>query len=105
MKGYVGASHKKFPTMKEAEEFTRGAMTGSKPLVSDPPSKRKLAYDSTESSAKRTKPAATTTAGAHNRSLYVKGRVVYCDGSSRGNGQAGAVAGIGVFWGHEVGAQ
>lgn len=33
-----------------------------------------------------------------------EGRRVYCDGSSRGNGQKGAVAGIGVFWSHEVGA-
>lgn len=31
-------------------------------------------------------------------------RKVYCDGSALGNGKHGAVAGIGVWWSHEIGA-
>jgi len=36
---------------------------------------------------------------------YPKHRIVYSDGSSKGNGQKGAVAGSGVFWSHEPGAK
>lgn len=32
-------------------------------------------------------------------------RTVYSDGSSKGNGKRGAVAGSGVFWSHEPGAK
>jgi len=36
---------------------------------------------------------------------FPRSRTVYSDGSSKGNGQPGAVAGSGVFWSHELGAK
>lgn len=56
--------------------------------------------------AKRAKRTVVGTKGVHasSSSAGAAKRKVYCDGSSRGNGKKGAVAGIGVFWSHEEGA-
>lgn len=67
------------------------------------------------SSSKRTKVAAGSGSSAKANKAQPTSQVqgakgpaprrrVYCDGSSRGNGKKGAVAGIGVFWSHEEGA-
>lgn len=119
--GFQGARHKKFPTLQDAQTFVGGgappvpsttggsgsAASGSASL--DSRKKRGSdAADRPSTAAKRQKRAVVGNAGADpvfGASPAIKGRKVYCDGSSRGNGQKGATAGIGVFWGHEVGAR
>lgn len=127
--GFQGARHKKFPTEAEARAFVGGnsSSTTAPPSSSTSTSKtngtgavtaalrQKRASDAAnldESPAKRTKVAigsgassADAAARTVSSSFQEKNRRrVYCDGSSRGNGQKGAVAGIGVFWSHEEGA-
>ncbi|GJN88506.1 hypothetical protein Rhopal_001472-T1 [Rhodotorula paludigena] len=118
--GFQGARHKKFPTLQDAQAFVGG---GAPPVPSAPggsgnaasgsaflDSRKKRGSDAADrpsTAAKRQKRAVVGNAGADpvfGASPAIKGRKVYCDGSSRGNGQKGATAGIGVFWGHEVGA-
>lgn len=95
IRGYKGAKYKKFSDAAAAEEFV--ATNASTSLaISEIPG------DNTAANA--------TTANA----LVKKGKkrvrspdiddeggwdVVYCDGACKGNGRAGSVAGIGVWWG------
>lgn len=119
--GFQGARHKKFPTLQDAQAFVGGgappvpsATGGSGNAASGSAfldSRKKRGSDAADrpsTAAKRQKRAVVDNAGADpvfGASPAIKGRKVYCDGSSRGNGQKGATAGIGVFWGHEVGAR
>ncbi|GAA5841965.1 hypothetical protein JCM11251_001428 [Rhodosporidiobolus azoricus] len=109
--GFPAAKHKKFPSRAEAEAFAgvRGSAQANipvgKPISSLPRSDggervKRPASEQSGPPTKRSKPDPVTRSGQ-----MPKGRVVYCDGSARGNGQKGATAGIGVFWGHEVGAK
>ncbi|GAA6054566.1 hypothetical protein JCM3770_006035 [Rhodotorula araucariae] len=115
--GFQGARHKKFPTRSEAEAFVAGgtgpsstASTGTVPVITSNERRKRSsdAMGAVEVAIKRRKSAGGGGAASVDpvfgtaRSSLTKRRV-YCDGSSRGNGKVGAVAGIGVFWGHSVG--
>ena len=118
--GFQGARHKKFPTRQEADGFVSGgagpssaATTTSGPVVTSG-KRNKRTSDSAgpvERAVKRQRHEPVTATGPARRVDPVFGaagsssssvRRVYCDGSSRGNGKKGAVAGIGVFWGHDL---
>ncbi|GAA5978893.1 hypothetical protein JCM11641_003606 [Rhodosporidiobolus odoratus] len=109
--GFQGAKHKSFASRQDAEYFVR---FGKEPSISAGRSQSSItsttsstaskgkgrALDQDEPPSKRRK-----VDPVFGKSSLPKGeRVVYCDGSSRGNGQKGAVAGIGVFWSREPGA-
>lgn len=72
-----GPKYKKFSTRAEAEEFVR---TGGK--------------SSGAVSAQPAKKARTSQGSSTDRCIHV-----YTDGSSRGNGKKGALAGVGVYFG------
>ncbi|BGP13936.1 hypothetical protein JCM10213_003852 [Rhodosporidiobolus nylandii] len=109
--GFQGAKHKSFPTRQEAEYFVRygrdqaagGSMQNTLPPTSTARNKGKgRALEQDETPSKRQK----VDDPVFRKGAIPKGsRVVFCDGSSRGNGKQGAVAGIGVFWSHEDGAR
>ncbi|GAA5862194.1 hypothetical protein JCM3774_004817 [Rhodotorula dairenensis] len=67
----------------------------------EPAKRSKVAVSSSSSSNHK---AAQSTSANGPKGGAAPRRRVYCDGSSRGNGKKGAVAGIGVFWSHEEGA-
>lgn len=103
----AGCIHKKFPTLEEAQAFVDGASAArataasSRSRAASESKTRKHKRDEDEQKlfnldVKRVKANAPSSI-----QQYKNIRKVYCDGSSRGNGQAGAVAGIGVFWGDE----
>ncbi|KAK4053801.1 hypothetical protein OIV83_001457 [Microbotryomycetes sp. JL201] len=118
VRGFPGAKHKKFPTKEEAEAYIKGRITSSSTQLSGASNSTTLKRRATQiddegegmqsgkvpqySSRKRVR-AANPVFGTR-ASASVPGRTVFCDGSSRGNGQHGATAGIGVFWGHEEGS-
>ncbi|BGP38011.1 hypothetical protein JCM10449v2_001938 [Rhodotorula kratochvilovae] len=115
--GFQGARHKKFPTRSEAQAFVDGgtgpsstASTSAVPVITSNERRKRSsdAADAIEVAIKRRKQAGEGGAAAADPVFGAAGssssrRRVYCDGSSRGNGKVGAVAGIGVFWGHNVG--
>ncbi|KAG9290948.1 hypothetical protein G9A89_011098 [Geosiphon pyriformis] len=102
---FKNASYKKFYTRKEAENF----MFGADYCVSLPQSERKTVSplkDSTLSSSVTTGEEISND-DSDKRSVKSKSEkadqieklTVYTDGCSRSNGQFGARAGVGVFWG------
>jgi len=122
--GFQDARHKKFPTRQEAEAFIAGGggpssaanvLTG--PVVTSRLRNKRSsdAAGAIERAVKRQKQGSaaggsgSAAGGGAGDPVFGRGsssrRRVYCDGSSRGNGKRGAVAGIGVFWGHEAGAK
>ncbi|GAA6027007.1 hypothetical protein JCM8097_006034 [Rhodosporidiobolus ruineniae] len=115
VKGFNAAKHKKFPTRAEAEAYVAGNDSPRPAGAGGTQTKLAPSGVPSKTSASRTRPAPSTDEPPTKRQRVdpvfggegkkAKGRVVYCDGSSRGNGKKGAVAGIGVFWGHEVGAK
>ncbi|GAA5948488.1 hypothetical protein JCM21900_002726 [Sporobolomyces salmonicolor] len=119
---FAAAKYKKFPTLAEAQAFVEGADAQVKPAVANAASRpldrvgvehgKRKEVESDGRTAKRQKRgeadgppkrAVDPVFGASSRGAG-KGREVWCDGSSRGNGKKSATAGIGVFWSHEVGA-
>lgn len=79
-KGFGGPVFKKFPTREEADAFVRGVVTTTRPPVSK----------------------STSTRGTASTSKIIAGPdwdVVYSDGACKGNGQHGAKAGVGIWWG------
>lgn len=78
MKGYSGASYKKFSTLPEAEAFTgqQNPSLSPNPIL-EPKSRQVL-------------PASQRSIGERN--------IVYTDGSCLRNGQNGATAGYGVYF-------
>ncbi|GAA5820486.1 hypothetical protein JCM10212_003814 [Sporobolomyces blumeae] len=118
--GFNGCKHKKFPTFAEADAFVKGGAPGPAAAttstvsphfaakgkgraleVEDRPAKRARPNEATTSVERRRQPDPVFGRGARSRDA----RRVYCDGSSRGNGKKGAVAGIGIFWSHAPGAR
>lgn len=91
VKSFPGAAYKKFATEADARAF----LAGKTSAVS-------------RSAGASHPPITTTYAGASKatQSIGVPEAeekdvdVVYCDGACKGNGQAGSVAGVGVWWGH-----
>lgn len=78
IKDVKGPKYKKFGTRQEAEEFVRTGGKSSTKAVQEPSSKK----------LKKTQSSST------DRTMHV-----YTDGSSRGNGKKGALAGVGVYFG------
>lgn len=74
-KGFHEPRFKKFATREEAEAFVQGVDVAG---PSRPPATREVAA---------------------NSKLGPEWDVVYSDGACKGNGQNGAVAGVGVWWG------
>ncbi|KIM98948.1 hypothetical protein OIDMADRAFT_104854 [Oidiodendron maius Zn] len=77
IKDVKGPKYKKFSTREEAEEFVRTGGKSSGTLASQP-----------------TKKVKTSQSSSTDRTVHV-----YTDGSSRGNGKKGALAGVGVYFG------
>ncbi|GAA5995237.1 hypothetical protein JCM5350_002793 [Sporobolomyces pararoseus] len=107
--GFQGSKHKKFPTLAEAEAFVNGTTAStastSNAVASSSNGKGKgRSAEGDEPAAKRQKPNRDPVFGSQD-SKFPPNRVVYSDGSSKGNGKKGAVAGSGVFWSHEIGAK
>ncbi|KAL0068451.1 hypothetical protein AAF712_004529 [Marasmius tenuissimus] len=107
VKGYTGAKHKKFATKSEAEQFARsgnaeiidlvapGPSTSSKPSTGQ---KRGVAEE--EGRSEDSHPRKKQKVLPESQPEGEGDLVVYTDGSCRGNGKAGSVAGIGVWWGN-----
>jgi ribonuclease HI len=108
--GFQGGKHKKFPTFAEAEAFVKGTSapsttSASASAASTSNGKGKgRSMEGNEPAAKRQKFNKDPVFGSQE-SKFPARRIVYSDGSSKGNGKKGAVAGSGVFWSHEVGAK
>jgi len=85
IKGFPHARFQKFPTRHEAEAFVAGAF-------------------SSDSSAAQT---ATSVNKGKKRDFRPEVHdvtgwdIVYSDGACKGNGKAGSVAGVGVWWGRD----
>jgi ribonuclease HI len=77
IKDVKGPKYRKFSTREEAEEFVRSGGKSSGVAAAPP-----------------TKKVKTSQSSATDRSVHA-----YTDGSSRGNGRRGALAGVGVFFG------
>ncbi|KAK4058846.1 hypothetical protein OIO90_000292 [Microbotryomycetes sp. JL221] len=125
VKGFPAARHKKFPTYEQAQAFvglshsqvtriSRSTASASAPYGNSSdvkgkararPEDRQNGLGTSSASTSKNeneqyhKPVDPVFGTKASRSVPA-GRRVFCDGSSRGNGQAGAVAGVGVFWGH-----
>lgn len=89
-----GPVYRKFETRWEAEEFvrTKGQSMKGQKAKKEKKEKGEEKMDA-EPTAKKVK---VTPAKSKGKSKVLK---VYTDGSSRGNGRIGAVAGVGVFFG------
>lgn len=91
VKSFPGAAYKKFATEADARAFLAGKTSAV-----------------ARSAGASHQPITTTYAGASKatQSIGVPEAeekdvdVVYCDGACKGNGQAGSIAGVGVWWGH-----
>ncbi|KAH7915685.1 ribonuclease H-like domain-containing protein [Hygrophoropsis aurantiaca] len=91
VKGFTGAVFKKFPSEAEAQAWIAGvAPSSSSHQIATTSSSRTSA--NVGSSGSSSKPAAQD---EDERGCIV----VYCDGACKGNGKAGSVAGVGVWWG------
>lgn len=93
IKGWKGPKYKKFDTRAEAVEYIRahGNEAGQSSIKDEnmePPAK-KSKRSATSSERKRTATSSSKPGALH----------IYTDGSSLANGSAGAVAGVGVFFG------
>jgi ribonuclease HI len=99
IKNVKGPKYKKFATKAEALEFVRsGGKSTAKPAVKGEKKGTGVATISggvEESTSKRARTSTESAGPAVQRKLVR----VYTDGSSRGNGKAGALAGVGVYFG------
>lgn len=89
-----GPIYRKFDSREEAEEFVRTKGQSAKGEKASKEKKEKgeeRAHE--EPAAKKVK---VTSAKSKGKSKVLQ---VYTDGSSRGNGRVGAIAGVGVFFG------
>jgi len=93
VKGFPGGTFKKFITVAEAESFARG----SEPSIVSVPFTAESATTAETISHVQSKKRALSPDAEDGEEEW---DVVYCDGSCKGNGQDGSVAGIGVWWGH-----
>lgn len=93
IKNVKGPKYKKFDTREEAEEFVRsGGKTSKKAAASKPVKGEK------SNSAGIEGPFAKKAKTSSSNHKIVR---VWTDGSSRGNGRLGAVAGVGVYFGEK----
>ncbi|GAA6016648.1 hypothetical protein JCM11491_006031 [Sporobolomyces phaffii] len=112
--GFQGGRHKKFPTLVEAQAFVKGLALPTVATASTAPNgkgkgKGRALEQDEAPAAKRQKTskaaAASDVVFRSQEAKFPASRTVYSDGSSKGNGKKGAVAGSGVFWSHELGAK
>ncbi|ANB12857.1 Rnh1p [Sugiyamaella lignohabitans] len=115
--GYSGAVFKSFATREEANAFANGSSSIST-VYSARPASNYVSNQSRAETTSRSSRGPTVSrsshsggghAGSHSGSSHsgsrsanrssTRSEVVYTDGSSRGNGQPGAAAGYGVFYG------
>jgi ribonuclease HI len=89
-----GPKYKKFETRAQAEEFVR--TKGASWEVGKAKAEGSNSNTTEEPNTKRIR----VSAAAKNKSK-IKVQQVYTDGSSRGNGRAGARAGVGVYFGED----
>ncbi|SCZ96607.1 BZ3500_MvSof-1268-A1-R1_Chr4-4g07473 [Microbotryum saponariae] len=103
VKGFTGAVHKKFADRQSAEHYVNGLASSSSTTATSSLAATQAVQrpkrESPQDASKDTRPTklAKVTASS-GQARKDETRIVYCDGSSRGNGQKGAVAGIGVVW-------
>lgn len=95
VKGFPGAIHTKFSSNEQALRYLNQAVAAPPPPPSiASTSSHKRARDEGEDDRGR-----DAKRGIKNEmGGFENERIVYCDGSSLGNGQRGASAGIGVYW-------
>jgi ribonuclease HI len=92
IKDVKGPKYQKFGTREEAEEFVRNGGKASKKADAPKSAKKEQKSNGIGAEGPSTKKAKTN---------FSKGKTakVYTDGSSRRNGQVGAIAGVGVYFG------
>lgn len=100
------AQFKKFPTQKEALNYVGQGISTSepytKPIVGGGVGEKDPSAALSERKVSASLSAAESLAVQEGYTVSPEGYlVVYCDGSSLGNGKAGAKAGLGVYWGME----
>ncbi|KAK0500693.1 ribonuclease H-like domain-containing protein [Armillaria luteobubalina] len=94
IKSFPGAKYKKFLTAQQAQEFITGISGGSTVIA---PSSAQTTSTATSTS----KPVSSIS--DTSRVASIPGEItVFSDGACKGNGKTGAVAGVGVWWGHAV---
>lgn len=102
---HLRAQHKKFPTHAQALEYIGQGISPepapyTKPIPSPPIANQPTAQPRTDRKISPALFAAESLAVKEGYTVSSEGfLVVYCDGSSLGNGKQGAKAGLGVFWG------
>jgi ribonuclease HI len=102
---HLRAQHKKFPTHAQALEYIGQGISSepapyTKPIPSPPIANQPTAQPRTDRKISPALSAAESLAVKEGYTVSSEGfLVVYCDGSSLGNGKQGAKAGLGVFWG------
>ncbi|KAI0067219.1 ribonuclease H-like protein [Artomyces pyxidatus] len=104
VKGFNAAVYKKFHDRQSAEEWI---VIGRVPSAIPVSSERVVVPSATSSESPNPIPSTSTTTStttptaAAAASTDSEKIVVYTDGSCRGNGQVGAYAGVGVWWGRD----
>ncbi len=90
IKGFPNARHKKFVSLRDAQEFVTGADASNTP-------------HSEEESPKSA--SGSKTGGQKRFFAEIEDEsgwdVVYSDGACKGNGKVGSVAGLGIWWGED----
>lgn len=94
IKDVKGPKYKKFATREEAEEFVKSGGKVSKKVETSKTTKKEAKSNDSGVDGPSAKKAKT---GSSNGKTVR----VWTDGSSRGNGRLGAVAGVGVFFGED----
>ena len=100
VKGFPGASYQKYKTLYEANEFAGISSPNAAVLKTQtqaPENNQTLNPVSTSSKPKSVAPSSTSASG--QKSGWEGWNIVYTDGACKGNGKAGSIAGIGVWWG------
>ena len=94
IKDVKGPKYKKFATREEAEEFVKSGGKASKKADAAKTTKKDEKSNGTGVEGPSAKKAKTSSSNG-------KTVRVWTDGSSRGNGRVGAVAGVGVYFGDD----
>jgi ribonuclease HI len=94
IKDVKGPKYKKFATREEAEQFVRSGGKASKKAEAPNPAKKEEKFNGINVDGPSTKKIKTSS--SNGRTVRV-----WTDGSSRGNGQFGAIAGVGVYFGED----
>ena len=110
VKGFNGAKYKKFASLGEAQAFVNGG-TGSGSSAAPVSHLADKASQTTSSKSARMEPYPRPSSLANRGPIKMTSNaeiakeeegwdVVYTDGACKGNGQAGSIAGVGVWWGY-----